>query len=82
MNPRRAGTVFLGSGFAAKYRLGGGNFSVPLQWALALQKLGVDFVWLELLPASKDPVQDRACIRSFRARLSAARSRKQLLPSL
>ena len=71
MNPRnRAGTVFLGSGFAAKYRLGGGNFSVPLQWALGLQKLGVDFLWLELLPASKDPAQDRACIRSFRERLA------------
>ena len=70
MNPRSAGTVFLGSGFAAKYRLGGGNFSVPLQWALGLQKLGVDFVWLELLPASQDPAQDRACIRSFRERLA------------
>ena len=70
MNPRRAGTVFLGSGFAAKYRLGGGNFSVPLQWALGLQKLGVDFLWLEMLPAGKDPAQDRACIRSFRERLA------------
>ena len=69
MNQHHASTVFLGSGFAAKYRLGGGNFSVPLQWALGLQKLGVDFVWLELLPASKDPAQDRACIRSFRERL-------------
>ena len=72
MNPRStsAGTVFLGSGFAAKYRLGGGNFSVPLQWALGLKKLGVDFLWLELLPASNDPAQDRACIRTFRDRLA------------
>ena len=62
-------TVFLASGFAAKYRLGGGNFSVPLQWALALQRLGRDFVWLEILPASQDPAQDRACIRTFRDRL-------------
>ena len=29
-------TVFLGCGFAAKYREGGGNFSVPLQWMLGL----------------------------------------------
>ncbi len=68
--PSPAGeTIFLASGFAAKYRLGGGNFSVPLQWALALQRLGRDFVWLEILPASKDPAQDRACIRAFRERL-------------
>ena len=62
-------TIFLASGFAAKYRQGGGNFSVPLQWALALKRLGRDFVWLEILPASKDPAHDRACIRSFRERL-------------
>ena len=67
---RRLPTVFLASGFAAKYRLGGGNFSVPLQWALALQRLGRDFVWLEVLPASRDPLQDRACIRTFRDRLA------------
>ncbi len=62
-------TIFLGCGFAAKYRQGGGNFSVPLQWALALRRLGRDFVWLEILPATDDPVHDRACIRSFRERL-------------
>ncbi len=65
----RQPTVFLASGFAAKYRLGGGNFSVPLQWALALQRLGRDFVWLELLPATRDPAADRACIHTFRDRL-------------
>ena len=64
-----ATTIFLGSGFAAKYRLGGGNFSVPLQWALGLKRLGRHFVWLEILPASDDPEQDRACIRAFRERL-------------
>ncbi len=70
MNARsNQGTIFLGSGFAAKYRLGGGNFSVPLQWALGLQRLGLDFIWLEHLPASQDPAQDQACIDSFRARL-------------
>ncbi len=62
-------TIFLASGFAAKYREGGGNFSVPLQWALALQRLGRDFVWLEILPASDNPAHDRACIRAFRERL-------------
>lgn len=66
----RAPTVFLGCGFAAKYRLGGGNFSVPLQWALGLKKLGRDFFWLEVLPASADQAYDRACIRSFRERLA------------
>ncbi len=64
-----ATTIFLASGFAAKYRLGGGNFSVPLQWALGLKRLGKHFVWLEILPASNDPEEDRACIRSFRERL-------------
>jgi hypothetical protein len=64
-----ATTIFLGSGFAAKYRLGGGNFTVPLQWALGLKRLGRQFVWLEILPASEDPDHDRACIRSFRERL-------------
>ena len=29
----RGTTVFVGCGFAAKYRLGGANFSVPLQWS-------------------------------------------------
>lgn len=63
-------TVFLGSGFAAKYRLGGGNFSVPLQWALALKKLGRDFVWLEHLPANKEGrAYDRACVRTFAERM-------------
>ena len=66
----RPPTVFLASGFAAKYRLGGGNFSVPLQWALGLKRLGRDFFWLEVLPATDDPAQDRACIRSFRERLA------------
>ena len=39
-------TVFLGCGFAAKYREGGGNFSVPLQWMLGLQRLRQDAIWL------------------------------------
>jgi hypothetical protein len=43
-------TIFLGCGFAAKYREGGGNFSVPLQWMLGLRRLKLDAIWLELLP--------------------------------
>jgi len=45
-------TVFLGCGFAAKYREGGGIFSVPLQWMLGLRRLKLDAIWLELLPST------------------------------
>ena len=62
-------TVFLGCGFAAKYREGGGNFSVPLQWMLGLRRLGLDAIWLELLPASGDPAADRACRANFQLQL-------------
>jgi len=48
-------TVFLGCGFAAKHLEGGGNFSVPLQWMLGLRRLKRDAIWLELLPAIKNP---------------------------
>jgi hypothetical protein len=59
-------TIFLGCGFASKYPEGGGNFSVPLQWMLGLRRLGLDAVWLELLPATSDPREDEARIRKFR----------------
>jgi hypothetical protein len=62
-------TIFLGCGFAAKYREGGGNFSVPLQWMLGLQRLKLDAIWLELLPATDDPISDRARIANFQRRL-------------
>jgi len=62
-------TIFLGCGFAAKYREGGGNFSVPLQWMLGLRRLKLDAVWLELLPATEDPRADRARIANFQRRL-------------
>jgi hypothetical protein len=62
-------TIFLGCGFAAKYREGGGNFSVPLQWMLGLRRLKLDAIWLELLPATKDRRADEACIVSFQRRL-------------
>lgn len=58
-------TVFLGCGFAAKYPEGGGNFSVPLQWMVGLRRLGLDAVWLELLPATADAREDESRIRKF-----------------
>jgi hypothetical protein len=58
-------TIFLGCGFAAKYREGGGNFSVPLQWMLGLHRLKLDAIWLELLPATGDPAADQANIENF-----------------
>jgi hypothetical protein len=63
-------TVFLGCGFAAKYREGGGNFSVPLQWMLGLRRLKLDAIWLEILPATgKEAEVDRANIVNFQRRL-------------
>lgn len=62
-------TVFLGCGFAAKYREGGGVFSVPLQWMLGLRRLNLDAVWLELLPTTNNLRTDKANIRSFQSRL-------------
>ena len=62
-------SIFLGCGFAAKYREGGGNFSVPLQWMLGLRRLKRDAIWLELLPATKNPRADRANIDNFQRRL-------------
>lgn len=62
-------TVFVGCGFAAKYLLGGGNFSVPLQWMLGLRRLGVDAIWLEHFPATNDPESDAKHLQSFHAHL-------------
>jgi hypothetical protein len=64
-------TIFLGCGFAAKYREGGGNFSVPLQWMLGLQRLKLDAIWLELLPATDDQRADQARINNFQRQLRA-----------
>ena len=64
-------TIFLGCGFAAKYREGGGNFSVPLQWMLGLQRLKLDAIWLELLPATEDSQADQAKIDNFQRQLRA-----------
>ena len=62
-------TIFLGCGFAAKYREGGGNFSVPLQWMLGLQRLKLDAIWLELLRATDDPSTDQSKIENFQRQL-------------
>src|ERR1700740_2703955 len=62
-------TIFLGCGFAAKYPEGGGNFSVPLQWMLGLRRLKHDAIWLEVLPPSGNPREDRAKIDNFRRQL-------------
>ena len=64
-------TIFLGCGFAAKYREGGGNFSVPLQWMLGLRRLKLDAIWLELLPGTDDLLADRSKIRNFQRQLRA-----------
>ena len=62
-------TIFLGCGFAAKYREGGGVFSVPLQWMLGLVRLKSYPIWLEIFPGSGDEIADRAAIKSFVAKL-------------
>ena len=64
-------TIFLGCGFAAKYREGGGNFSVPLQWMLGLRRLKLDAIWLELLSGTNDPRADQAKIDNFQRQLRA-----------
>ena len=64
-------TIFLGCGFAAKYREGGGNFSVPLQWMLGLRRLKLDAIWLELLPATSNQPADQARIKNFQRQLRA-----------
>jgi hypothetical protein len=62
-------TIFLGCGFAAKYREGGGVFSVPLQWMLGLRRLKLNAIWLEIFPGTGDEIADRRAIRSFKTQL-------------
>jgi hypothetical protein len=64
-------TIFLGCGFAAKYREGGGNFSVPLQWMLGLQRLKLDAIWLELLQGTDNVLADQSKITNFQRQLQA-----------
>lgn len=52
--------------------MGGGNFSVPLQYLLGLQRLrkkGFRGIWLEVLPESGDPALDASRIRIFERRM-------------
>jgi hypothetical protein len=64
-------TIFLGCGFAAKYREGGGNFSVPLQWMLGLGRLKLDAIWLELLRGADNIPGDQSKITNFQRQLQA-----------
>lgn len=66
----KGATVFVGCGFAAKYRLGGGNFSVPLQWMLGLRRMGIDAIWLEHFPATDDAASDALHLRDFERHLT------------
>src|SRR5438045_8594967 len=63
--------LFLGCWFGAKYREGGGNFSVTLQWMLGLRRLKLDAIWLELLPGTEDVLADQSKIRNFQRELGA-----------
>lgn len=63
--------VVVGSAFVAKYPEGGGNFCVPLQYILGLRRMGLPFLWLEMLPESGNSAQDARRVRLFRARLAA-----------
>lgn len=69
MKTQKPQTVFVGCGFAAKYPMGGGNFSVPLQYLLGLQRLGHRAIWLEVMPATHDAARDAAWVRSFQSRM-------------
>src|SRR5437773_5755926 len=64
-------TIFLGSGFAAKYREGGGVLSVPLQWMLGLRRLKLDAIWLELLPGTNNPGAEQRRIENFQRQMRA-----------
>ncbi len=63
--------VFVGCGFVAKYPEGGGNFAVPLQWMLGLNRRGHRAVWLEVMPSSGDPDRDDARCTLFLERTRA-----------
>jgi hypothetical protein len=69
MAKSQRGTIFVGSGFTAKYPEGGGNFSVPLQWALGLRRLKADFIWLEILGTTGDSALDARNVRTFQRRM-------------
>ena len=45
---------------------------MPLQWMLGLRRLGLDAIWLEHLPATKDLRADKACIENFQRQAARA----------
>ncbi len=63
--------VLIGCGFVAKYPEGGGNFSVPLQYALGLRRMNQPFWWLEVMESTGDEKRDLSRISQFRRRLAA-----------
>lgn len=63
--------TIVGSGFAAKYPEGGGNFSVPLQYVLGLRRMQRRFLWLEVMESTGDPEHDCRNARTFRERLAS-----------
>jgi hypothetical protein len=71
MPEKSLGTVFVGSGFVAKYPEGGGNFSVVLQYLLGLRRMGVRGIWYEVLRSSGIAEEDARLAATFRRRLAA-----------
>jgi hypothetical protein len=61
--------IVLSNGSLAKYPLGGGHWSWFLQYPLGLKALGHKILWIELLQATTDEVQDLALIRDFFVRI-------------
>lgn len=64
-------TIFVGSGFVAKYPEGGGNFSVVLQYLLGLRRRGYRAIWLETLASTGNPAADARKIAAFQRRIAA-----------
>jgi hypothetical protein len=60
-----ASSVFIGSGFIAKYPSGGGLLWLPVQYVLGLRELGHEVRWLEVLWSHGDPALDRRLIDRF-----------------
>jgi len=63
--PLSSAKVVIGCAFLAAYPQGGGLWAGILQYLLALESLGHDVFWIELLRSSGDPDTDRDRIRRF-----------------
>src|SRR5207249_11469121 len=53
----------------ASFPDGGGHFSVYLQYALGLRRLGCDVYWLEQLRPARDPERQTYVISTFQERM-------------